>query len=102
MFAKCIHSAWLLCFCLFFGALSAAPAHAVNFAAGVKLEQAYQLKLFPFYYCADTRTNKDGNPAVTDLGMQKYGVMISNGYQIGDVLLSALVPLARLEITRQK
>lgn len=89
-------------FCLAFGVMLATPACAVNFATGAKLEPGYQLKLFPFYYCADTRTNKDGNPAVTDLGMQRYGLLISNSYLVGDLQLNAIVPVAKLEIAKQK
>lgn len=83
-------------------ALLPAPAYAVNFATGAKPEPGYQFKLYPFYYSADIRTNKDGNPAVTDLGMKKYGVVIGNSYQIGDLQLSAFIPIAKLEIHKLK
>jgi len=89
-------------FCLAFGGVLATPAFAINFATGAKLEQGYQLKLFPFYYCADIRTNKDGNPTVTDLGMKRYGLLISNSYLVGDLQLNAIVPVAKLEIAKQK
>lgn len=89
-------------FYLAFGVMLVTPAFAVNFAAGAKLEPGYQLKLFPFYYCADARTNKDGNPAVTDLGMKRYGLLISNSYLVGDLQLNAIVPVAKLEIAKQK
>lgn len=72
-------------------------AHAVNFATGARSPQGYQFKLFSFLYSADIRTNKDGDPAVRDLGLQKYGIVIGNCYQIGDLQLNALVPIARVE-----
>lgn len=86
-------SAWLVAF-----AMLSATAHAVNYATATKSPPGYQFKLFPFYYGADTRTNKDGDPVVTDLGLQKYGVMIGNFYQIGDFQLNAIIPVVKMEI----
>lgn len=99
---RCLQNAVIRFACLAFAGLWATPAFAVNFATGVKQEQGYQLKLYPFYYYADTRTDKDGNPAVTGLGMQKYGVMIGNTFQVGNLQLNAIIPVAKLEIARQK
>ncbi len=82
--------------------LRPATAHAINFATGSRPTPGYQLKLFPFYYSADTRTNKDGDPAVTDLGLKKYGVMIGNCYQIGDLQLNAFIPVGELEVGKLK
>ena len=102
MLCNRIQNALMFIFCLAFGGVLATPAFAINFATGAKLEQGYQLKLFPFYYCADIRTNKDGNPTVTDLGMKRYGLLISNSYLVGDLQLNAIVPVAKLEIAKQK
>lgn len=86
--------------CFLCAPLIPATAHAVNFATAVKPPPGYQLKLYPYYFNAETRTNKDGNPAVSNLGLQKYGVMIGNFYQIGDAQLSAIVPIGTLEINK--
>lgn len=88
---------YLVILASFVGGLPGA-AQAVNFAAAYHPPPGYQLKLFPFHYSADTRTNKDGDPVVTDLALQRYGVMIGNFYQAGDLQLSALIPVAKLEI----
>jgi len=89
----------LLVVCVF---LLPSIAHAVNFAAAFKQPPGYRFKLFPFYCDADTRTNKDGNPAVSDLGLKRYGVIIGNFYQAGDLLLNAQVPVGKLEIGKLK
>jgi hypothetical protein len=102
MIMKKILVLWLSLACLICASLLPATTYAVNFAAGAKQELGYQLKLYPFYYAADTRTNKDGNPAVTDLGLKKYGVSIGNFYQNGDLQLNAIIPVGKLEIGKQK
>jgi hypothetical protein len=87
-----------------FASVSLLPVtvHAVNFATAAKSLPGYQLKLYPFYYGADIRTDKDGNHVVTDLGLKRYGVMVGTFYQIGDVQLNAIVPVVRLEVDKQK
>lgn len=93
---------WLTLACLVCASLLPVTAHAINFAAAVKPPPGYQLKLFPFYCEADTRTNKDGDPAVTDLGLKRYGAMIGNFYQIGDLQLNVVVPVGKLESGKVK
>lgn len=93
---------WMALACFVCPALLPVTALAVNFAAATKAPPGYQFKLFPFYYGADTRTNKDGNPAVTDLGLKKYGVFIGNFFQIGALQFSALVPVGKVEIGKLK
>jgi hypothetical protein len=90
----------LLTACLGCLALPTSDACAVNFAAGAKSSPGYQFKLFPFYYAADIRTNKDGDPAVRDLGLKKYGAMIGNFYQVGDLQLNAIIPVGKVEIDK--
>lgn len=75
-------------------------AYAVNFATASKPEPGYQFKLFPSFYTADTRTNKDGNPVVTDLGMKKYIVQVGNFYQTGNLQLSVIIPVGTLEVSK--
>lgn len=82
--------------------LTPATAHAIHFGTAVKSPPGYQLKLFPFYYEADISTDKDGNPSITGLGLTRYGVMIGNFYQAGDVQLNAIIPVARVEIGKVK
>jgi hypothetical protein len=84
--------------CLVLLPLFPATTHAVNFATATKSPTGYQLKLFPFYFAADTRTNKDGDPLISNLGLKKYGVSICNNFQIDDVLLNIVVPVAKMEI----
>jgi hypothetical protein len=88
--------------CFVWVSLLPVTVHAVNFATAAKSPPGYQLKLYPFYYGADIRTDKDGNHVVTDLGLKRYGVMIGNFYQISDVQLNAIVPVAQLEVDKQK
>lgn len=102
MLMKAAHIIRLTLACLICASLPPATAYAVNFAAGSMPPPGYQLKLYPFYYAADTRTDKDCNPAVTDLGLKKYGVSIGNFYQIGDLQLNAIIPVGKLEIGKQK
>jgi hypothetical protein len=79
----------------------APPVHAVNFATAKLTDPGYKLKLYPFFFSADTRTDKECDPAANDLGLRKYGVMIGNFYQVGEVQLSAILPVGRLEIDKQ-
>ena len=102
MIMKKILVLWLSLACLICASLLPATTYAVNFAAGAKPEPGYQLKLYPFYYAADIRTDKDGEPAVTGLGLKKYGVSIGNFYQIGDLQLNAIIPVGKLEIGKLK
>jgi hypothetical protein len=88
--------------CLICTFLLPATSHAVFFATAARPEPGYQLKLFPFYYTADTRTNKDGSPAATDLGLKKYSVCIGNFYQIGDVQLNVIIPVGAVEVGKLK
>ena len=97
MTAKKILIIPILLACLVCSIMQPPFAHAVNFAAGAKPPEGYQLKLFPFYCSADIRTNKDGDPAVRDLGLKKYGVIIGNFYQLGDLQLNVLVPVGTVE-----
>lgn len=82
--------------------LLSVPAYAINFAAGSKPEPGYTFKIYPFYYCANTRTDNDGHAKVTDLGMKKYGVVIGNSFQVGNLQLSAFIPFATLEVDKLK
>ncbi|PKN12249.1 MAG: hypothetical protein CVU69_08645 [Deltaproteobacteria bacterium HGW-Deltaproteobacteria-4] len=75
-------------------------ALAVNFAAGAKAPAGHQFKLYPYFYSADTKTDKDGNPAIRELGLKKYGVQIFNSYQTGDLNLSAIIPISRVEVAK--
>lgn len=56
--------------CFICASLLPATAHAINFATAAKSEPGYQFKLFPFFYGAGIRTNKDGSPSVNDLGLE--------------------------------
>lgn len=47
-------------------------AHAVNFYAGGKLTDGFNLNLYPYWYSADTRTGKSGSAAINNLGFEKY------------------------------
>ena len=81
-----------------YACLLPAPVHAINYATGIKAAPGYQLNLYPFYYHADIRTDKDGNHSVNDFGFNKYGVMIGNNYYTGDFLLNAIIPVGTLDI----
>lgn len=102
MFTLKVPAIWMLCTFLVSTSLLSGPVYAVNFAAGAKPEPGYSFKMYPFYYFVDTRTDKDGHAKVTDLGMKKYGVVIGNSYQIGNLQLSALIPFAKLEVAKLK
>lgn len=77
-------------------------AHAINFAVGAKAPSGYHFSLYPFYYSAAIRTNKDGNPSVNDLGMGKCGIAIGNSFYVGDFLLNAIIPFGKLELDKLK
>lgn len=88
--------------CGLYASLQPIPAHAINYATGIKASPGYQLNLYPYYYSADIRTDKDGNHSVNDLGLNKYGVLIGNSYYLGDFLLNANIPVGTLEIGKLK
>lgn len=87
----------LICF-----SLSPGSAYAINLGGAYRSKPGYSLKLYSLYYAADTRTNKDGKPAVKDLGLKKYGVSIGNSFQIGDVQLNAIIPVNKIEVVKLK
>jgi hypothetical protein len=62
-FLFCFSLAYLVCF-----ALAPVTVSAVNLGAAYKSPKSgYSLKLYSLYYNAETRTDKNGNPAVNDL-----------------------------------
>lgn len=93
----------LLCMlpaCLLGFFLHPATVHAVNLGGAYRSKPGYSLKLYSLYYDADARTDKDGRPAVTDLGLKKYGISIGNCFQIGDLQLNAIIPVNSVEINK--
>lgn len=95
-FHLCISLTCLACF-----SLHPATVNAINLGGAYKPQPGYGLKLYTLYYGADTRTDKDGNPAVKGLGLKKQGVSIGNSYQIGDLQLNAIIPVSKLEVDKQ-
>ncbi len=85
--------------CIF---LQPATVNAVNLGAAYKSKPGYSLKLYSLYYAADTRTDKNGDPAVNGLGLKKYGVSIGNSVQIGDFQLNAIIPVSKIEVGKLK
>ncbi len=82
--------------------MSASPADAVLFGAGMKPTEGYQLKFYPFASFANVRTDKNGNKAVDGLDSKRYGVLILNAYQYGDLLLNLGIPLANQEVGKYR
>ena len=93
---------WLAFACLFCVTSLPANVHALNYATGIKAAPGYQLNLYPFYYHADIRTDTNGSHSISDLGFNKYGVMIGNNYYVGDFLLNANIPVGTLDIGKLK
>lgn len=91
----CLYLACLVC-----SALHPAAAHAINLGSAYRTPPGYGLTLYPMYYEADTKTDKNGHPASTDLGLSKYGISVKNAYQLGDFQLSAFVPVTRVEVKK--
>lgn len=84
--------------------VTAFPMHAdaINYSTGAKLREGFYLNLYPYWYTAGTKTDKNGNAATNSLGMDKYGIFIGGSYYIGDVVLNAIVPFGQLEIGAAK
>lgn len=78
------------------------PAHAINYATGIKAPSGYQLNLYPYYYTAGIRTDKDGNNSVSDLGLDKYAVLVGSSFYVGDFLLNAIIPVGTLDVGKLK
>ena len=93
---------WLSITCALYACLQPVPAHAINYAAASKSPPGYQLNLYPYYYSADIRTDKDGNHSANDLGLTKYGVLIGNTYYSGDFLLNVIIPVGSVEVGKLK
>ncbi len=85
-----------------YACLLPSPVHAINYATGIKAAPGYQLNLYPYYYTADIRTDKDGNHSVNDLGLNKYVVLIGNSYYLGDFLLNAIIPVGTVDVGKLK
>jgi hypothetical protein len=73
-------------------------ASAINYSTGAKLDQGFYLNLYPYWYAADTRNDKNGNAVTSNLGLDKYGIVIGGSYYTGNLLLNALIPVGRLEV----
>lgn len=84
--------------CLVCCSIYPANANAVNLGAAYRSKPGYSLKLYSLYYAADTRTDKNGDPAVNGLGLKKNGVSIGNSVQIGDFQLNAIIPVSKIEV----
>jgi len=77
---------------------SHSPASAINYYTGGRLPEGFYLNLYPYWFTADRRTDRNGNVVTDNLGMDKYGVFFSGCYYKGDLLLNVVVPVGRLEI----
>lgn len=88
--------------CGLYACLQSIPAHAINYATAAKSPPGYQLNLYPYYYSANVRTDKDGNHLVNDLGLNKYGVLIGNSYYLGNFLLNAIIPVGTVDVGKLK
>ena len=84
--------------CSLYVCLQPVSAHAINYAAASKSPPGLQLNLYPYFYHADIRTDKDGNHSVKDLGLIKSGVMIGTTYYAGDLLLNVIIPVGTVEV----
>ena len=80
----------------------AGPAEAINFAAGAKAPEGLIVNLYPYWFSADTRTNRDGKAVTNSLGLNKYGMLIGASYYTGDWLLNMVVPTGNLEVRSLK
>jgi len=77
-------------------------AHAINYYAGGRVSDGFVLNLYPYWYTADKFTSSSGKTINNNLGMDKYGVLISGSYYSGDILLNAIVPIGKLSIRSAK
>lgn len=98
MFIKSKTTRSFLFVCLVWLSICRGNAHAINLGSAYRTPPGYGLTLYPMYYEADTKTDKDGNPAVSGLGLRKYGISVKNAYQLGDFQLSAFVPVTRVDV----
>lgn len=73
-------------------------SYAINFGAGAKLPDGLVMNLYPYYYHAETRTDKNGNPAVNNLGLHRYGMAVGASYYTGNWLFNTVIPVGNLEL----
>ena len=73
-------------------------AHAINYYAGGRVPDGFVLNLYPYWHTADKFTGSSGKTIINNLGMDKYGVLISGSYYTGDLLLNAIVPVGKISI----
>jgi len=78
------------------------PSHAINYAAGAKLPEGLVLNLYPYYYHAETRTDKSGNATTSNLGLHKYGMTIGVSYYTGSWVFNTVIPNGNLEVHSQR
>jgi len=84
---------------LFFSLAMQGTSSAIDFGTGAKLPEGFYLNLYPYWYAADRLTNKDGDAAIDNLGLDKYGMYLSGSYYTEHFLLNAVVPVADLKIS---
>ncbi len=81
-------------------AIAALPlaADAINFATAAKLDEGFYLMLYPYWYTADTMSDRNGHAVTSNLGLDKYGLYTGGTYYRGDLLLNALIPVGQMEV----
>ena len=81
---------------------SASAVHAVNYGAGAKLPPGMVLNLYPNYYHAETRTDKQGTAAVNNLGLHRYGMAVGLSYYTGNWVFNTVIPTGNLELQSRR
>lgn len=92
MFKRCFY---LFCLLLL---STASPVYAINYAAGAKLPEGLVLNLYPYWYNANTRTDKSGSAITNTLGLHKYGMNVGANYYTGNWLFNVVVPTGSQEV----
>lgn len=88
--------------CFLITLLHTTACHAINYAAGAKLPDGLVLNLYPYYYHAETRTDRNGHTATNDLGLHRYGMAIGASYYTGNWVFNTIIPVGNLELTSRR
>ena len=91
---------WSVCLMLLLSQVS--TSHALNYGAGAKLPEGMLLNLYPNYYHAETRTDKNGNAAIYNLGLHRYGMAVGASYYTGNWLFNTVIPVGNLELQSRR
>lgn len=84
-------------FLVMISTLMCSQAYAVHFGDGYNFK-APTLAFYPFWYTADTMTDRNGNAITKQLRLDKYGAVIRPLYYTDQFVFDVMIPVGKLDV----